>query len=359
MKSLKVCCVKEAGTIGTYNVEMNSKFHNFILSNGVVSGNSHSVVYSHNSYYTAFLKTHYPAAFMASVLKSEQSRSVKSTKQGEYIKEALRMGIKILPPHINKSGINYKILDDKTIIMGFNCLNGVGEKAAEEIINNQPYDSVEDFFLRVNSRTVTKPAIQASAEAGCFDSLGITRKNMYTYFDKYRTSVKNFAKKCEKDGKELDLDAFEYVLESPEDEWDSKEIMEHEVNAIGRYVSGNLFNMYKSADKFNGYNTSEFVDIKQLADDDRGRFCVEGIITGKKEIVVKKEKSKLKGRKFARYILEDESGDVMEMIVWPDDYDEINKKMQLNCGVRAICKLNVYEGEKAISLLECIGVYSI
>lgn len=135
---------------------------------------SHSTAYATISYQTAYLKAHYPKEFFAALLTSVSGNE---DKEEVYIKEAESMGIKILPPDINRSDIHFKIEGDG-IRFGFSAIKNVGENAAKIIVEEREkgeYRSFYDFLSRCKSGKINKKVIESLIKAGAFDSLNPDR----------------------------------------------------------------------------------------------------------------------------------------------------------------------------------------
>ncbi|MCF6341697.1 MAG: DNA polymerase III subunit alpha, partial [Bacteroidales bacterium] len=143
---------------------------------------SHATCYSHLSYQTAYLKTHYPAEFMAANL-SRNLHDIKKITQ--YISETSRMGISVLRPDVNESGKKFTVTGEKIIRFGMAAIKGVGEAAVEQIVKertqNGPFKSIFDFAKRVNLRAVNKRSFEALAMAGAFDGFEATHRAQYFY----------------------------------------------------------------------------------------------------------------------------------------------------------------------------------
>lgn len=131
---------------------------------------SHSTCYAVIAFQTAFLKTHYPAQFMAAVLKSNMGDIKKITF---YMEECQRMGIKVLGPDVNESKSAFTVTAKGEIRFGLNAIKGVGEGAVEDILKEREkgghYHSIFDMTARVNLRSVNKKNLEALAKAGAFD----------------------------------------------------------------------------------------------------------------------------------------------------------------------------------------------
>jgi DNA polymerase-3 subunit alpha len=130
---------------------------------------SHSTCYAYVAYQTAYLKAHYPAAYMSAVLNNAGSIE----KITFFMEECKRMGIKVLGPDINESLKGFAVNAKGEIRFGLGGLKGVGEAAVESIIEERKkgssFRSVFDFIKRVNQRTVNKKTLESLAYAGGFD----------------------------------------------------------------------------------------------------------------------------------------------------------------------------------------------
>lgn len=131
---------------------------------------SHSTCYAYLAFQTAYLKTHYPAEYMAAMLKSNMG-DIKKIQF--YMEECQRMGLTVLGPDINKSRSSFTVADGKEIRFGMGAIKGVGEGAVEEILKerdvNGPFSSIFDLVTRVPLRSVNKKNLESLAKAGAFD----------------------------------------------------------------------------------------------------------------------------------------------------------------------------------------------
>lgn len=124
---------------------------------------SHAMCYGYLGYITAYLKTHYPLQFMASLL----SMQTEQEKIDNYIGVSRSLGIEVKAPDINKSKADFSI-SDNSIYYGFGAIKSVGAAAIPNIIENQPYNSFEDFYERTNHSLVKKNVITNLILTGCF-----------------------------------------------------------------------------------------------------------------------------------------------------------------------------------------------
>lgn len=143
---------------------------------------SHSTCYAYVAYRTAYLKANYPAEYMASVLTHNQNNMDKLIF---FMDEAKRMGIPVLGPDVNESGVNFAVNKKGQIRFGLVGIKGVGESAVEGLISerekNGAYLSFFDFVARVNLRTVSKKTIENLAIAGCFDGFPNVHRAQFFY----------------------------------------------------------------------------------------------------------------------------------------------------------------------------------
>ena len=139
---------------------------------------SHSAAYAMISYQTAWLKSHYPAQFMAAALSSEMGDAEKIQL---LLDDISLLGLKILPPEVNKSVKDFITLDNETILFGLGAIKGVGEPAIENIIEErsiQEFKSLNDFTSRVDLKRVDKRSIEPLIKSGAMDAFSKDRVNM-------------------------------------------------------------------------------------------------------------------------------------------------------------------------------------
>ena len=140
---------------------------------------SHSAAYALLSYQTAYLKAHYPAAFMAAVLSADMDHTDKVVT---LIRECRDIGLEVLPPDINTSRYEFTVADDKTIRYGLGAVRGVGQSAVDALISEReahgPYTSLEDLCRRLDLQKVNRRVLEALIRSGSLDSLGVNRATL-------------------------------------------------------------------------------------------------------------------------------------------------------------------------------------
>ncbi len=160
--------------------EVASSIFNLIeLFAGYGFNKSHSAAYALLSYQTAWLKTHYPAAFMAAVFSSDMDNTDKSVVLNEELNS---MGVELLTPCVNESLYKFTVSGEKTIRFGLGAIKGVGEGAIENIIqereDNGKFLDLFDFCRRIDLRKVNKRVLEALVRSGAADELGPGRSIM-------------------------------------------------------------------------------------------------------------------------------------------------------------------------------------
>jgi len=288
---------------------------------GYAFNKSHAILYSMTSLHTAYLKALYPAAFMTANLMSETKSNAPQSKTNKLkIKYDMRkMGITILPPHINKANLTYKLIDNKHLVTGFLALRGVKDPAAQDLINKQPFSSFEDFLFRVDSSKVRASVVEALISVGALDDFGHTRKSMFLYSSDLRKKLKVWKNR----GKE---EKFEFEL--PTEEWTIGELRGLELKYLGEAILGNKKDSYPTL--FSNRGITPVCDTKNLSD--RTRVVIEGEVTDLFVFKVKNEKSKIFGQEVCRMIVEDLKGDQVPVVAFPSALEEFKKKYDKAVG---------------------------
>ncbi|MCG5500081.1 DNA polymerase III subunit alpha [Ectothiorhodospira lacustris] len=140
---------------------------------------SHSAAYALLSYQTAWLKHHYPAAFMAAVLSADMDHTDKVVN---LIEECRCMDLAVIPPDVNASSYEFTVRDDRTIVYGLGAIKGVGESAIQVFIDSRrgdgPFASLDDLCARADSQKINRRTLEALIRAGALDSIGPNRATL-------------------------------------------------------------------------------------------------------------------------------------------------------------------------------------
>jgi len=174
MKKSKILSIKGLGKKKTFNIEMKSKQHNYLIknnkNNNIVSKNS--TAYGYIAYQTAWLKTYYPTEFICATLtvQSQKDEEKLDISKEKFLTEYKKL--KILPVDVNKSKLTFYPEDDLVVRAPLDSIKGIGPKASEEIVKNQPYVSAQDFMARAGYIHLNTREIQIIQECGALNSLG-------------------------------------------------------------------------------------------------------------------------------------------------------------------------------------------
>src|SRR5467141_1221008 len=277
---------------------------------------SHSAAYGVISYHTAYLKAHYPVEFMAGLLSNEINNT---DKISIFVGECKRMGISIVPPDINRSGLKFtpESQDGKMAIRyGRAAIKNVGEAAMEMSIQERErageYTSLEDFCGRIGTRIANRKMLESLIKAGAFDFVGRDRADLFACIDE-SLSCAAAALRDRTVGQVSLFDEETHAattrkrIVSP---WSDHEKLSYEKELLGFYVSGHPLDAY--ADLFASKN---YQPISLLGDlDDRSQFRIGGAIAQ-----VEKKFTRREGKPFAVMWIEDRTG-TLEVVVWNDVY---------------------------------------
>lgn len=140
----------------------------YLERDGIIVNKSHAASYAYIAFQTAYLKCHYPVEFFSALLTVFGDKDVKLSN---YIQDAKANGLSILPPDINYSDREYKIIDDKTIRYGFGTIKGLPEKAVTTIIEKRPFSDLGDLINRTLKSELNKKAVQILSLSGTLDSI--------------------------------------------------------------------------------------------------------------------------------------------------------------------------------------------
>ena len=275
---------------------------------------SHAVAYAMLSYQLAYLKANYPTAFFTALF---QNASAKSAKLQDYLVEARQLGIKILPPSINRSFADF-VADDSGVIVGLNNIKGIRRDFVESIVKNRYeyglFKGFQDFAYRMGAQYTKEPLLLALINAGAFDEFGETRATLKANVDAVAKSVKFHGLNL---SLEDDLEvAFTHVEEEP-----LLQRIEEEIEVLGFSVSPHPSSKYDPLVK-SGWITP----VQTVFEEGYMRFV--GMIVDIRKI------STRKGEQMAYVTLQDASG-MMDVVVFPSTLAEVYQHLQQNTIVLA------------------------
>jgi len=280
---------------------------------------SHSTCYAFVAFQTGYLKAHYPAEYMASVLTHNLNDL---SKVAFYIAECVRMGLKVLPPSVNESDHNFTATSNETIRFGMAAIKNVGASVVDAIIQerelNGAFTDIFDLCVRVQNRQLSRRLLEALAAAGAFDEFsGIIREQYLEPFNTGNENV-NLLEKALKYGNQLALEknsaqvslfgegpASTYVQSKPMppvmEPWSLRKKLELEKEVLGMYLSGHPLDKYSNVLKATGIQP--IISLQEKMEEKKsGSFRVAGMLTDFRVGLTKKDK------KYINLEIEDHSG---------------------------------------------------
>ena len=301
---------------------------------------SHSTAYALISYRTAFLKANFPVEFMTALLTSERDNTDKIV---EYINEAVRMGLKILPPDINDSAALFKVVDNKTIRYGLLAVKNVGQGAIDSIIQARKkgkFASLEDLCQRIDLRLVNRKVLESLIKCGALDIFGLPRAQMVAGLDK----VLEYSSRLQKEMATGQLSFFDNLLGQnlfknklinlPQvNEWPEPQLLAFEKEILGFYVSGHPLARY--AHQLRRFSSSSIANLSQHSDAEE--IKIVGLIAK-----IKQTTTRQKQEKMAILKLEDLQG-IVEALVFPAAFQKVSRYLLLNTVVLVKGRLNLRE----------------
>lgn len=209
---------------------------------------SHAAAYALVAYQTAYMKANYPVEFLAASMSLDMGNT---DKLAEFRAEAERLGIKVSPPAINRSGIAFDV-DGNTIIYALAALKGVGAQAVEAIVaarGDRPFADLADFVARINPRAVNKRVLESLAAAGAFDAFEPSRARVFAVVDTMlglaqRTHETASIGQSELFGGGSTREPIKLPVLEP---WLPAERLRREYEAIGFFLSGHPLDDYAAA----------------------------------------------------------------------------------------------------------------
>ena len=303
---------------------------------------SHAACYALIAYWTAYIKAHYPDAFMAALMTAD---SDDTDRLAIEIAECRSMGIEVLGPDINQSFKNFAIVPhENKIRFGLLAVKAVGAGAVDAVLEARKADgkfkTVLDFSKRVNARAFNKRAWDSLIMTGAFDEFG-TRSDLLFNLEK----IQDYGSKIQKEALSGQTDLFGFAGEEgmriePEIELTpapqqntEKEQLTWERDLLGLYVSAHPLDKYVDYFREQTNPMNSIVPAKH-----NGKATVGGMVLDARTIITKA------GTKMAFIKMEDKSGEG-EIIVFPNLYAEVGDKIQIDSVLKVTGKISAMDRE--------------
>ncbi len=339
MRKVKVDFVKGAVEVGGATQEVAETFWEQLEEFANYCFNkSHAACYGLIAYWTAYLKAHYPDAFMAALMTSDADNIDRLAIE---INECKHMGLAVQLPDVNESFVEFAVVPGKQQVrFGMAAVKGVGVAAVEEIIRARSADgkfaSVEDFAKRVSTSRVNKKAWEALIKAGAFDTLGDRSDLLFNL-----EHILAFASKLQKEALSGQTDLFGALISSGGDElmpsielrsapakYTDKEQLMWERELMGLYISAHPL------DNFDAFFEEQTIPLRSVsAAIDGQKVTVGGIVTTVRTIVTKS------GSKMAFVGIEDKTNEC-EVIVFPKLYEQLGDALRQDIVLKVTGAVN-------------------
>ena len=283
---------------------------------------SHSAAYALVSYQTAWLKTHYPAPFMAAVMSSDMQNTDKVVT---FTEECRQMKLEVRLPDVNLSEFKFTVGPNQEVIYGLGAVKGVGEGPVEGIIHARqsgPFKDLFDFCKRVGSKRLNKRVLESLVRCGAVDDLGPSRSVLWASISAALQSADQDARNQDagmfdlfgESSEVIDADPYEVFLNARE--WSDKERLNGEKDTLGLYVTGHPIDEYESELKH--FISRKLVELQPA----RGRSQkLAGLVV---DLRVKKTK---RGDNLCFVTLDDRSAR-LDVSLYGETYDEARRLIQ-------------------------------
>ncbi len=324
---------------------------------------SHSTRYALIAYQTAYMKAHWPVEFMAALLTYEMGNTDKVV---DYINECGRMGIEVLAPDINESGVDFTPLykshgeEKKAVIrFGLAAVKGVGGKAVEQIIAAREkcgrFKSLYHFCENVDLRSANKQVLEALIKAGAFDRLGGNRHQMSAGLEKamqigssmqsdLANGQMNFFGQAEETDYSKDYEKLPHV-----DPWPEAQMLAYEKEVLGFYVTSNPLS--HCAEKISAYSTCNSSQLSELLQD--RDVVIGGMVTRVRYHTTKRGRNA--GARMAVFVLEDLQGEA-EVVLFPETLNKFSDKVVEDSVVFVKGKVDRRREKPNVFVEELIGL---
>ena len=203
---------------------------------------SHSAAYALVAYQTAWLKTHYPAQFMAATLSSDMDNTDKVVG---FLQDCKALGIRVLPPDVNSSQHKFRAIDRNTLRYGLGAVKGVGQGVCDAIAAERgsggAFADLLDFCRRIDSGKLNKRVLDALINSGALDSLGSTRASLALQLPEVLKATEQLAREAQSGQVSLfgETPASAIRIELPQvAEWPMEERLKAERDTLGFFLSG-------------------------------------------------------------------------------------------------------------------------
>jgi DNA polymerase-3 subunit alpha len=321
---------------------------------------SHAAAYAVLAYQTAYLKANYPVEFFCAMMTNDMADT---DKLGRYIAEARSMGIEVLPPDVNESQVHFAPAQSRTgvwpvqasglasagdqrgtcptlaIRFGLAAIKGVGEIAVEAILKARKeggtFQSLADLCERVDGRSVNRKVLEALIKCGACDCLGQTRATLFAHIERTLARAASIIADRQRGQASLFGTLADRSAPAPESitslpEWPEHELLAHEKELLGFYVTGHPLTPYAPIlDKYALANTTALAQLPP-----RSLTRIGGLIAAVQNGVSKKS-----GKPYSLVTLEDLEGSV-QVLCLNENYDKYRELLAPGKAILVVGEVN-------------------
>ncbi len=305
---------------------------------------SHAACYAMIAYRTAYLKAHYPAEFMASVMNSDIHSIDRITIE---VEECGRLGIMVLPPDVNESYPGFSVVKEtKSIRWGLAAVKNCGEDASRAILEERKrggaYVDLADFVSRIDPKYFNKKNVEALVKAGALDRL-CDRSQLIGNLDQ----ILLFNRQAHKDKAQNQASMFDFapamqhaqLTLPPAPTIPQSQLLAFERELLGLYISDHPAKQYKEALEL-------ATSLKKIAEmDDGTEVRILGVISDVKRILTKKKQEPM------AFVRVEDLSDSGEVVVFPKTYRQVQEALVIGANVAILGKVSVRDGEESRSVL--------
>jgi DNA polymerase-3 subunit alpha len=328
-----VVAIEPRGIQETYDLTVQHD-HNFV-ANGIIVHNSHSAAYALVAFQTAWLKAHYPAAFMAAVLSADMDNTDKVVT---LLDDCRQLNLTTLPPDINRSDFQFTVDEQNRIIYGLGALKGAGEAALSVLLQerqqNGLFKSLSDVCKRANSQKVNKRVLETLIKSGAFDSLGGTRRAMLAFLPEAMRMAEQHYRDQLKGQTDLFGGMFGGALGSSTEsmmpdlpEFPEKDRLQLEKETLGLYLTGHPLDEYKQ--EIEGLPNR--MPLADLAEDEHTKYKKQAVMLAGLVSSIRTQNTDNGKRAFVQL---DDNTAYYEALIFTDTYAQYAELLEkANCVV--------------------------
>ena len=305
---------------------------------------SHAAAYANVAYQTAYLKCHYKKQYMAALLSSVLDNQ---NKMATYISECQRLGILVLPPHVNESVSSFTVTNGN-IRFGLTAIKNLGKNFIDSLVKergNKPFVSFYDFCKRMNKHGLNSRALESLIKCGALDSLGANRRQMLSVMKVILDDLE-YDRRKNVGGQmsffEMGENKEDIPIEIPPmQEFELMELLYMEKEMAGMYLSGHPIDSYSDfakavkadsiADILSGENSNRYSDSSSVR-----LIC----------IVTKNKTQITKSNQMMAFVMVEDRYASAELIVFPKVLSECSHALYIGSVVEVIGKLSFKEDEE-------------